>query len=59
MKKTYNESVSAIRMTRPTAPIQSNRVINQTGRLKYFSKSFKSFIVIVFEFAIYPLSVHL
>ena len=44
MKKTYNESVSAIRMTSPTAPIQSNKVINQTGRLKYFSKSFMSFI---------------
>ena len=46
MKKTYNESVSAIRMTRPTAPIQSNRVINQIGRLKYFSNSFISFIIV-------------
>ena len=46
MKKTYNESASAIRMTNPTAPIQSNNVINQTGRLKYFSKSFKSFMLV-------------
>ena len=52
MKKHHNESVSAIRMTNPTAPIQSNRVINQIGRLKYFSKSFKSFILVVYVFTI-------
>jgi hypothetical protein len=45
MKKNHIELSNDIRMTNPIAKIQSNIVINQSGCLKCFSNSCKSFII--------------
>ena len=50
MKKHYIESTKLARITKPTAKIQSNTVINHKGSLKYFTKSCKSFIIKILSF---------